>query len=255
MCRHFAWLGQPRSARELIFAPSYGLLRQAARPRWQREEVINLDGHGAGWFPAGHHDDGPKRFRRATAIGSDDFLRGALHGQASSCVVGAVRGASPGMPIEESATAPFSDGEHLMCHNGHVSVPLIEHLLPEGSEPESACDSAVLATILWGRLGITDDLTEAVADLLDELIDLDPNACLNLLVTDGYTIVATTWGETLCYRRETTGVIVASEPLDDEPNWHTVADNMIITVSGGRVTEEFLRRSTHRAPDEYSASA
>ncbi len=253
MCRHFAWLGQPRNVTDLIFGPAYGLLRQAARPRWQREEVINLDGHGVAWFPTGA--GGPTRHRRASAIGSDDTLRAALDGRSSSCVVGAVRGASPGMPIEVSATAPFTNGTHVMCHNGHVSVPQVAHLLPPETEPESACDSAVLAAILWSRVAGTNNWARAVVELVDELIDLDPNACLNLLVTDGTTVVATTWAETLCYRRTDSGVLVASEPLDDEPDWVKVDDNRVVTVRGGIVTEDFLRGNTCTGDAQLSTSA
>src|SRR5881398_1242097 len=71
MCRHFAWLGRPRTLAELILQPSYGLPRQAARPRWQNIELVNRDGFGTGWFPAGE----PGRavtYRRAVPYERDE---------------------------------------------------------------------------------------------------------------------------------------------------------------------------------------
>jgi gamma-glutamyl hercynylcysteine S-oxide hydrolase len=49
---------------------------------------------------------------------------------------------------------------------------------------------------------------------------------LNLLLTDGQTVYATRCGNSL-FRR---GSLVASEPLDDAPEWHEVVDGTVLTV-------------------------
>lgn len=225
MCRHFAWLGHERTLDRLIFQPSYGLPRQAARPRWQQIELVNRDGFGVGWFT----DEGlAVHYRRVGPIEADpDFaeLAGSVSG---GCVVGAVRGASPGMPLEEEATAPFTNGSALLSLNGHLNVELTEELLTPGYAVESTCDAAFLATLLWQRLDQGQGLEAAVVELLRDVTALDANACLNMMATDGTTVVATAWGETLCYRVEADGIMVASEPHDDEPGWIKVDDRQVV---------------------------
>jgi glutamine amidotransferase len=229
MCRHFAWLGEPRTLAELILQPSYGLPRQAHRPRWQNIELVNRDGFGVGWFPAGEARPAAS-YRRAVPFERDEGFAALAGKVGAACVLGAVRGASPGMPIEEAATAPFTNGACLLSLNGHLSREKARPLLRQGYEPESTCDAALLAVLLWQRLDEGQPLPLAVAGLLREVAALDPNACLNMLATDGTRIVGTTWGETLCYRVEPGGVLVASEPHDDAEGWIRVADRQILVA-------------------------
>jgi glutamine amidotransferase len=248
MCRHFAWLGRPRTLAELILEPSYGLPRQAARPRWQNIDLVNRDGFGAGWFPPGEPVPAMS-YRRAVPFEADDEFPALAARVSASCVLGAVRGASPGMPIEEAATAPFTNGGCLLSLNGHLSREKTAHLLEPAYLPESACDSALLATLLWQRLDSGRPLEFAVVGLLHEIAALDSNACLNMLATDGTQIVATTWAETLCYRVEDDGVIVASEPHDDEPGWISVPDRHVVVADALGVSVRPLQEQGVTASD------
>src|SRR5690242_4416279 len=112
MCRHFAWLGSQRSAEELILQPSYGLVRQATRPRWQQIHVVNRDGFGLGWFPAPGQ---AAAYRRTGPIEDDPDFPAVAAATRGTCLFGAARGASPGMPLEEAATAPFTNGRALLA--------------------------------------------------------------------------------------------------------------------------------------------
>ncbi|GAB3654369.1 ergothioneine biosynthesis protein EgtC [Actinocorallia lasiicapitis] len=224
MCRHFAWLGHERTVEQLVLLPSYGLPRQGDRPRWQQIELVNRDGFGVGWFTG----ESTVTYRRVGPIEADPGFPELARSVSGGCVIGAVRGASPGMSIEVEATAPFTNGTALLSLNGHVSTKLTAALLDPAYEPESTCDAAFLATLLWQRLDSGDSLTAAVPALVRDVSRLDPNACLNLLATDGMTIVATTWGETLCYRSGPSGILVASEPHDDTPDWIVVPDHHLL---------------------------
>ena len=227
MCRHFGWIGTVKTLNELFFEPSYGLPQQARVPRWQQIGLVNKDGFGAGWYAA----DGSASVYRTVAPIWDDIDFPALAREvSSSCVLGAARAASPGMPIEKQANAPFTDGRHLLSLNGHLDVAKTTSLLEPGREPESACDTALLAALLWQRLESGRSLPDAVESLLYAIIDLDPNACLNMLAADGTQVVATTWAETLCYRRTRDGVLVASEPHDDGDDWITVPDRHLVVA-------------------------
>jgi gamma-glutamyl hercynylcysteine S-oxide hydrolase len=236
MCRHFAWVGAPKSLHELFFEPGYCLVEQARVPRWQQIGLVNKDGFGAGWHGTDTAPDQAAVYRTTTPIWADEEFPALAREVTASCVLGAVRAASPGMPIEEAANAPFTDGRHLMSLNGHLSVDKSVALLPPGLLPESTVDSALLAALLWHRLAEGQDLAAAVEDLLQDVVALDSNACLNILATDGTRAVATTWAETLCYRESPDGVLVASEPHDDAADWTTVPDRSLLVADALEVT-------------------
>ncbi|MBV8965705.1 MAG: class II glutamine amidotransferase, partial [Mycobacteriaceae bacterium] len=143
----------------------------------------------------------------------------------SSCVVAAVRSASAGMPVEASAAAPFTDGRWLLSHNGLVD----RTVLPMSPHAESVVDSALLAALIFDR-GL-----DALADTVIEVAAADPNARLNILAGNGSQLLATTWGDTLSVLRADDGVVVASEPFDDDPAWQEVPDRHLVQVAGGAV--------------------
>ncbi|HBW19018.1 MAG TPA: class II glutamine amidotransferase, partial [Actinobacteria bacterium] len=144
----------------------------------------------------------------------------------SACVLAAVRSATAGMPADETAAAPFASGRWLLSHNGVVDRAVL------GPHPaaESACDSAQLAAHLF-EFG-----PERVGDFVIDLGKRDPGARLNLLLTDGRRVLATRWNDTLSVLRTDEGVVVASEPYDDDPRWADVPDHHLVEVSADAVT-------------------
>jgi glutamine amidotransferase len=224
VCRHLAWLGAPRSLGGLLLEPEHGLLRQSYAPRRQRHGTMNADGWGAGFYAAGQAQ--PARWRSARPLWSDASFASVAPVISAGCVLAAVRSATAGMPADETAAAPFQSGRWLLSHNGVVDRAVL------GPHPaaESVCDSAQLAAHAFGfgpeRLG------EFVADLGLR----DPAARLNVLATDGQRILATRWKDTLSVLRTDAGVVVASEPYDDDPRWADVPDFHLVDVTAGTVT-------------------
>jgi glutamine amidotransferase len=125
------------------------------------------------------------------------------------------------MPIEASATAPFTDGRWLLSHNGVID----RAVLPVGSSAESVCDSAILAAAIFER-GM-----DALGDIIVELGAADPLARLNVLAANGSRLLATAWGDTLSMLRRDDGVVLASEPYDDNPDWEDVPDRHLVDVT------------------------
>src|SRR3954465_12963661 len=119
MCRHLAWLGQPRSLAELVLDPPSSLLVQSYAPPRQRYGTVNADGWGVGFYVADRR--GPVRWRSARPLWADPSFASVAPVLRSGCVLAAVRSATVGMPLEESATAPFTDGRWLLSHNGRVA--------------------------------------------------------------------------------------------------------------------------------------
>jgi gamma-glutamyl hercynylcysteine S-oxide hydrolase len=226
MCRHLAWLGQPRTLAGLVLDPPSSLLVQSWAPRRQRYGTLNADGWGVGFYVADR--PGPVRWRSVRPLWADPSFASVAPVLRSGCVVAAVRSATVGMPLEESATAPFTDGRWLLSHNGRVD----RGVLPSAPDAESTVDSALLAALVFHRG--PDSLGRTVL----EVAALDPAARLNLLATDGTRLLATTWGDTLSVLTTAEGTALASEPWDDDPAWTDVPDHRLVEVTpdGVRLT-------------------
>ena len=93
MCRHLAWLGEPRTLHDLVLAPSHSLYEQSWAPREQRHGTVNADGFGAGWYVDGRA--APVRYRRAQSIWTDASFASLAPTVQSRCVLAAVRSATP----------------------------------------------------------------------------------------------------------------------------------------------------------------
>lgn len=224
MCRHLAWLGTPRTVAALVLEPTHGLLRQSYAPRRQRRGLLNADGWGVGLFADGR--DEPVRWRSARPLWGDASFASVAPLLSSGAVLAAVRSATEGMPMDESAAAPFTDGRWLLSHNGRVD----RAVLPARSDAESVCDSAVLAAHVFAAGA------HRAARTVQEVAALDPGASLNLLLTDGTRVTGITWGDPLSYLVEPDGVVVASEPWDDDPRWVDVPDHHLLEVTPAGVT-------------------
>ena len=189
---------------------------------------MNADGWGVGLLAPDHPE--PVRWRSSRPLWSDASFASVAPVLASGTVLAAVRSATPGMPTDESASAPFTDGRWLLSHNGRVD----RTVLPAYAEAESVCDSAVLAAHVFARM--TESGPGKLAGIVTEVARLDPSARLSLLLTDGSRILATTWGDPLSYLVEPDGVVVASEPCDDDPRWIDVPDRHLLEATATAVS-------------------
>lgn len=227
MCRHLGWLGAPVSVASLVTEPPHALLVQSYRPRRQRNGLMNADGWGVGFFDELTGE--PRRWRSAAPLWGDASFASVAPALRSPSVVAAVRSATVGMPIEASASAPFTDGTWLLSHNGVVD----RAVLPPSAAAESTVDSALLAALIFER-GL-----DVLGDTVAEIGGRDPKARLNVLAGNGKRLLATTWGDTLATLRRPDGVVVASEPYDDDPGWRDVPDRHLVEVVDGdvRLTE------------------
>jgi gamma-glutamyl hercynylcysteine S-oxide hydrolase len=221
MCRHLGWLGEPRSIASLVLDPPSGLLVQSYAPRRQKHGLMNADGWGVGFFDSGV----VRRWRSAAPLWGDTSFASISPALSSGCIVAAVRSATVGMPIEPSASAPFTDGQWLLSHNGRVD----RSVLPLSSKAESTIDSALLAALIFDR-GL-----ETLGDTIVEVAAADPNARLNILAANGSRLLATTWGDTLSVLRRDDGVVLASEPYDDNPDWQEIPDRHLVEVAASGV--------------------
>jgi len=208
-----------------LLEPEHGLMVQSYAPRRQAHGRVNAGSWDAGFFATGRHE--PARWHSNRPLWAEaSFASVARVVASSSCVLAAVRSATVGMPLDETATAPFARGRWLLSYNGVADRSVL------GPHPDagSARDSAQLAAHLFG-FG-----PERAGEFVRDLGKRDPDARLNLLRTGGRQIIATRWNDTLSILRTGGGFVVASEPYDDDPGWADVPDHHLVDVADGVVT-------------------
>jgi gamma-glutamyl hercynylcysteine S-oxide hydrolase len=241
MCRHLAYVGLPVVLRSLLFDAPHALVHQAQHPRHQHNGVDNPDGWGVGWSFAGDARGEHERYRAATKMWEDTSFAGA---ETATTVLAAARYASPGSAVRFDNVAPFAAGHWLFSLNGFVSGfreqpgdRLRASISPgRAAGIEGDSDSEVVFALVLDRLDVGATPGEALADVTRTIREHSTGA-LNLLLTDGTDIAATAIDNSL-YLSATSGLLVASEPLDDDPSWvaidnHSLVENDRVTPIGG----------------------
>ena len=239
MCRHLVWLGEPVTPASLVLDPPHGLLRQAYAPRHQTHGAVNADGFGAGWYADVRPE--PVRYRRAQPVWSDASFASLAPTVASHSVLAAVRDATPGFAAsDESCTAPFQQGRWLFSHGGALAdwtrarKGLLHRTLetPEASAP---VDSALLfgvAVAAWSAGASLGDGLAATVQAGNEV----GGGRMSFVATDGETIAATAYGDPLFCLERADGVLLASEPYDDDRAWRRLPERCLATADRSGVT-------------------
>ena len=236
MCRHLAYLGAPIALGALLTDADHSLVRQAQAARHQQSGPENPHGYGVGWWDAA---GGLHRHRTATAIWEDPGLDAIAARERSGAVLAAVRLASPGLPVEASGNAPFTDGTWLFSLNGRVDGwhdgvgdALRAAVTRRRAERiEGLADSEVCFALTLDQIDAGATPGEALRTVVDDIV-ARTTGWLNFLITDGRSIAATAWENSLFTRVGDDGTIVASEPLDDHADWQRVPDHTLVAVEG-----------------------
>lgn len=245
MCRHLAYLGPPRSLSSLLYEPERSLERQSWQPRCQREGAMNADGWGVGWWDHAVRPV-PARYRTARPMWSDASFHSVAEVVHARAITAAVRSATPPLPVVDTGNAPFSSGPWLFSLNGFVTGFRAElgEALRRAVSPERAMgiegssDSEVLFAMVLDALDDGSAPGEALRRVTADVL-AQTEGRLNLLLTDGHRIAASTWGNSLYTLADEGladgGVLVASEPLDDDPAWVEVPDGSVVEATLGEV--------------------
>ncbi|MFF3222458.1 class II glutamine amidotransferase [Nocardia suismassiliense] len=294
MCRHLGYLGPAVSVGEMLTAGTHSLRTQAWAPRDMRGGgTVNADGFGVAWWRAAEVDgtrnplatsalpgDGApnstliaSRYRNAAPIWTDPAVEEVLTQLHSTAVLGSIRSATVGMPIERTACAPFTSGRWAFSHNGAVPnwrpvVTAVSSDLDMAAtqvgatrlfetiqllEAEAPTDAATLWVLLRQMLtamepgGFVDSPGTALGLLVSGVLRHAPNARLNFLLGDGETLWATTVHHSLSALITDTVAVLASEPYDDDPNWQSIPDRSLVTARPGQLSIDPLPDGTKGA--------
>jgi gamma-glutamyl hercynylcysteine S-oxide hydrolase len=250
MCRQIAYLGEPVTLRQVLLEPPHALVVQSYAPCHQAHGRINADGFGVGWYEPAVSPE-PARYRKPVPMWSDQSFASIATVVRTGAFLAAVRNASPGLPVNETCTAPYLRGRWLFAHNGRildwhgadgVGVALRRRLSDASlAAIEGATDSEVLFGLVHDAIEAGATPTDAIADVIRLTQGLAPSSRLNLMLTDGDTIVASACGDTLFTYRDDTAVVVASEPFDDSPKWQPVPDDSLVVATRNELTTGALQ--------------
>lgn len=119
MCRFVAYLGSPILADDLLYKPRYSLISAQSINAGEMSAQVNGDGFGIGWY-APDLDPEPCVFRSIKPAWSDQNLRNLSKKIQAPSMFAHIRAASPGMPVEEYNSHPFTSGQLMFMHNGMI---------------------------------------------------------------------------------------------------------------------------------------
>lgn len=244
MCRFVAYLGEPIFLEELIAKPRHSLMRQSLQAE-EAKTVTNGDGFGIGWY--GEREE-PGVYREVMPAWSDDNLL-ALSGTLKSRLFFAhVRAATAG-GIARQNCHPFRHGRYLFMHNGQIGGygqlrRTLESMLPDElyASRRGATDSELLFLLALARVQQGASIPEAMHEVIESTVTLMRGRGIETPLrfaaafADGEQVHAFRMSSDpkppTLYRRECGhGVIVASEPLDDDqPGWEMLSKGECITV-------------------------
>ncbi|TDD18067.1 ergothioneine biosynthesis protein EgtC, partial [Kribbella turkmenica] len=187
--------------------------------------------------PAAREARQPVRYRRNVPIWADDNLPRLAASIRSTAVIAAVRNGTVGMQLGESAVAPFELGDWFFSHNGMIagwpdSTVKLADQLPAADllRLDAPTDSALLCALIAHRLRAGTTPADAVASVVQEVEAAAPGSRLNVLLTDGEQLVATSWTHSLWVRSTADSTTVSSEPFGDG-GWDAVPDYSLLVAT------------------------
>ena len=153
------YLGPETRLSSLIIEPTHSLIRQSTHSR-EREEPLNGDGFGIGWYAPDHTTE-PAVFRSITPAWNNRNLQNLARVVASDCVLAHVRAATQSSGVNEANCHPFRWRQYLCMHNGDVG----DFRLVRRKLLESVCDEA------FGNVYGSTDSEHFFALFIDSLLE------------------------------------------------------------------------------------
>lgn len=219
MCRFAAYLGHPIALDELLFRPEHSIVDQSLDPS---EGPVNGDGFGVGWYVP-EMDEEPALYRNVSPVWADENMQHIAPRVRTSLCFAHVRGASPGMPVQETNCHPFVQGRLLFMHNGHIKghKDIVRRLREQLSDEvytniRGTTDSEHMFAVVQDELG--DDVQDPSADQLAEATRTAIRRIERLKREEGVDHRATRANVAVTDGRSMVAMRYASEDEDDPPN-------------------------------------
>ncbi len=217
MCRMFGMVAErPIAPRDLLHdAPRS--LRALSRE------------HPDGWGIAVH--DGAWTVERGTSCAHACERFAAVGDRAARIVIAHVRKKTVG-PTALVNTHPFRRGDYVFAHNGTLadSSALVSRTAPEHlAAVEGDTDSERMFAFVLTQIDAHGDVARGVAEAVRTLHALPTPGSVNFLLSCGRRLYAHRLGRSLFATDRAGAMLVASEPLTDEP-WRELPDRTLLEL-------------------------
>jgi glutamine amidotransferase len=257
------YLGEPIRLGELLERPPHSLERQSYAAKELRGAVVCADGWGAGFYVP--DDPLPCLYRSTLPIWADANREHLGRAIRTRCAVACVRSATEPLSVSIASTPPFSMGPLVLAHNGYIenfSSSLARELEHDLSDRHyrliaGRTDTEYVLAKIADAYDTTQDpaparrLLRAVGATVRDLMRRSERAGVKglfaLLVSDGECLVAVRAAvgdepPSLYFSRRSpsvrSGVVVASEPLDERDLWQPLPAHRVCLFSPDGSTEE-----------------
>jgi glutamine amidotransferase len=252
MCRFLAYIGQPVFLNSLVCEPAHSLLHQSLQAE-RAKTVTNGDGFGIGWYG---EREAPAVYREVMPAWSDENLLALCHTLRSPLFFAHVRAAT-GTAIARQNSHPFRHGRWLFMHNGQIGGyaqvrRTLEAQLPDAlyAARKGATDSELLFLLALARIEAGQPPVAAVTAVVDDTAALlraqgiEQPLRFSAALADGqrlhvFRLASDDKPPSLYVRIDAGGVVVASEPLDDDDGgWQALRDGSAVTYERARLPLE-----------------
>jgi predicted glutamine amidotransferase len=252
MCRWIAYRGDTIALEHYVTEPSHSLVSQSIKAL-ESTVSTNGDGFGLGWY--GDYPD-PGLYREVRPAWSDENLRYLCRHIRSHLFFAHIRAAT-GTQITRPNCHPFVCNNWLFMHNGFIGDwnrlrRRIENLIPDEVYPArlGTTDSEAVFLAIMGA-GIESSPVNATLRVLQHITGLlgenghKVSMRFTSALANGRDLYAFRYAvndaaNTLYYRAAGDGVVVVSEPLDeDHASWKAVPENSVLVAEAGKKTEIF----------------
>ena len=251
MCRLLAYLGSPIQLDYLLEKPEHSLIVQSYQPREMTAGLLNADGFGIGWYHP-EKQTAPYIYKNVLPIWSDINLPQLSRYIESNCILGYVRSATPGLPVDLINCQPFYHEQLLFIHNGYIDNfrqtlyrPIRNSLNDYTYQSvDGTTDSEHIFALILSELQTEPNysLQQALVNALKKLNQLaklhDTNFSANLVLSNSRQLIACRYSNrqqspSLYYLQDDplypNAVIVASEPMF-AGNWNSCPEKSLISV-------------------------
>lgn len=207
MCRFLVYKGREIFMSDLLLESEQSLIRQSYKAK-EREEPLNGDGFGVGWYVP-EVDPTPCVYTSIQPAWSNRNLFRLAEKIRSTCFFAHVRAASKGAYVSEFNCHPFQYEQFLWMHNGSIGeFPRIKRRLRDSLHDDfynfiqGTTDSEHAFAVFLDQLEdrINDysihDLREAMLTTIGKIdawqaeAGIEKPSSLNFVVSDGFSIVA-----------------------------------------------------------------
>ncbi|MFB9136985.1 class II glutamine amidotransferase [Vibrio sp. AK197] len=247
MCRWLAYQGSPIYLDELVYEPEYSLIHQSLEAR-KAITRVNADGFGLGWYT---ERSTPGQFHEVLPAWGDENLKSLTHHIRSHRFMAHIR-SSTGTQVSRSNCHPFIIGNWMFLHNGQIGDFTkvkyeLERRLPEYLyiEKRGTTDSELIF-LLMIKNGLRHTPVKAIRTTIAEIESVieekqagEHPFKASMCISDGdqFWVVRYSTDEqppTIFAKPQQDAMVLASEPLDSDPQWKIIKPQTITHVVGNK---------------------